>query len=148
MRDGPLPLRYIIQAIAESIFSNPKQNGRKKEFYHQRHNELCDATEGIIMINTEGKIVQLSASAAVLFSYRAAELQGRPIQLLIPDADFLVSRTAISNLQPEGYVARKKNGIEFWVKLMVSYSQYPQDRHAFIWVSARSAGLNLKSGDT
>jgi PAS domain S-box-containing protein len=148
MRDGPLPLRYIIQAIAESIFSNPKQNSRKKKFYHQRHNELCDTTEGIIMINTEGKIVQLSAPAAVLFSYRAAELQGRPIQILIPDADFLVSRTANSNLQPKGYIARKKNGIEFWSELMVSYVQHPQDRSAFIWVLARSTGLNLKSGDT
>lgn len=127
----------MIPAIAELIFSNPEKNSRTKKFYHRPHHELCDATEGIIMINTQGKIVQLSAPAAVLFSYRPTELQGRPIQVLIPGADFSVRRSANSDLRPEGHVARKKNGIEFWLELMVSYGQYPQDRYAFIWVSAR-----------
>jgi PAS domain S-box-containing protein len=128
----------MIPAIAELIFSRQKRNGRTKKFDLHRRNDLCDATEGIIMINTQGKIVQLSASAAALFSYRAAELQGRPIQLLIPDADFSGSSPANRDLRPEGHVACKKNGIEFWSVLMVSYGQYPQDRYAFIWVSARS----------
>ena len=142
MRNGFPPLQYMVPAIADLIFSNLKQNGVPKRNYHQRHTELCDATEGIIMINIQGKIVQLNASAEVLFRYRAAELQALPIQVLIPDADFSVSRPATSNLGPEGHVARKKNGMEFWLELMVSYSQCPRDRYAFIWVSVRSPNKN------
>jgi hypothetical protein len=137
LRDGSSPpLWYVIQAIAELIFTSPIQNGHRKGLSYQRPDEPVDATEGIIMINGQEEIVQLSASAAVLFSYCAAELQGRPIQVLIPGADFWVSRAVNRNLRSEGYVARGKNGIEFWSELMVSYSQCPQDRYAFIWVSA------------
>ena len=124
MRDGYLPpLSYMIRAMGERI--------------SQRHTELYDATEGIIMINTEGKIIQVNASAAILFRYRAAELQGRPIQVLIPDVEFPGSLTANSILRPEGHIARKKNGTEFRLELMVSYSQCPQNGNAFIWVSVR-----------
>jgi PAS domain S-box-containing protein len=138
LRDGSSPpFWYAIQAIAKLIFFNPKRNGRLKKFYHQPHNELCDATDGVIMIDNQGKIVQLSASAAVLFSYRATELQGRPIQVLIPDADFSVNRPENSRPRSEGHVARKKNGMEFRLELMVSYNQCSQDRNAFIWVSAQ-----------
>jgi len=138
MRDGSSPpLWYAIQAIAELIFLNPIQDGHTKRLSQQRPDKPVDDTEGVIMINDQEKIVQLSAPAAVLFNYCAAELQGRPIQVLIPDADFWVRHPANSNLRPEGHVARKKNGIEFWSELTVSYSQCPQDRYAFIWVSAR-----------
>jgi PAS domain S-box-containing protein len=138
MRDGYLPpLRYMIRAMGERLFPNPKQNGSHKKFHQQRHTELYDATEGIIMINTQGKIIQVNASAAILFRYRTAELQGRPIQVLIPDIDFSGSLPANSILRPEGHVARKKNGMEFRLELMVSYSQSPQKGNAFIWVSVR-----------
>jgi len=144
IRDGSSPpLWYAIQAIAELIFTRPIQNGHKKRLSHQRPDKSGDDTEGVIMINDQGKIVQLSAPAADLFNYCAAELKGRPIQVLIPDADFWFSRPANSNLRSEGHVARKKNGIEFWSELTVSYSQRPQDRYAFIWVSARSGGKDL-----
>lgn len=137
LREGSSPpFWYVIQGIAESIFTSPIQNGHKKRLSYQHPNEPVDATEGVIMINGQGEIVQLSASAAVLFSYCAAELQGRPIQVLIPGADFWGSRPVNSSLRPEGYIARKKNGVEFRSELMVSYSQRPQDQYAFIWVSA------------
>ena len=139
MRDGASPpLWYAIRALAELIFINPIQNGRTKKLRHQRPKELCDATDGIIMINDQGKIIQLSPSAAVLFSYGTAELQGRSIQVLIPGVDFSASWPANSNVRPEGHMGRKKNGMEFRSELMVSYGQCPQDRYAFIWVSARS----------
>jgi PAS domain S-box-containing protein len=148
MRDGYLPpLRYMIQAMGEQIFPSPKQNGSPKKFHQQRHIELYDATEGIIMINTEEKIIQVNDPAAILFRYRAAELQGRPIQVLIPDVDFSGSLPANSILRPEGHVARKKNGIEFHLELMVSYSQCPQKGNAFIWVSVRPPNKPTLSSD-
>ena len=44
-----------------------------------------NATEGIILTGTDGKIVLVNPAAERMFNYENKELTGQPIEILIPD---------------------------------------------------------------
>ena len=100
---------------------------------------LTRPTEGIIMIDAAGKIIQLNPAAAALFHYDITELLGQSIQVLIPAGNLLsIDKKEIS---PGCWFARKKEGAEFPAHLAISYQQ-PGQRLAFISVMDVSGLIN------
>lgn len=91
-------------------------------------------TEGIIMIDGGGKILQLNPAAAALFRYDIAELLGQSIQVLLPAGNLLAIDNDKKEIYPGRWFARKKEGVEFPAQLSVSYCQQPDERLAFISV--------------
>jgi PAS domain S-box-containing protein len=91
-------------------------------------------TEGIIMIDAGGKILQLNQAAAALFHYDNAELIGQSIQVLIPAGNPLPTNNDRKEISPGCWFARKKEGAEFPAHLSISYCQQPGERLAFISV--------------
>jgi len=91
------------------------------------------STEGIIMIDAAGKILQLNPAAAALFRYDIAELIGQSIHELIPAGNFLPIDNDRKEISPGCWFARKKEGTEFPAHLSISYQQ-PGQRLAFISV--------------
>ena len=99
----------------------------------RQKNGLTRPTEGIIMIDAEGKILQLNPAAAALFHYDIAELIGQSIHVLIPAGNFLPIDNDRKEISPGCWFARKKEGAEFPAHLSISYQQ-PGQRLAFISV--------------
>lgn len=99
-----------------------------------------NATEGIILTNKEGKIVLVNPAAERVCNYKANELIGKPIEVLIPDR----YRPKHEDLRNEFYkhpqnrvmghgrdlYARKKDGSDFPVE--VSLSHYHRDNELFV----------------
>ena len=94
-----------------------------------------NATEGIILTNGQGHIVLANPAAERMFGYTASELNGQPVEILIPGS----FRTGHQALR-EGFhkkpsnrsmganrdlFALKKNGEEFPVE--ISLSHYKKD---------------------
>ncbi len=100
-----------------------------------RHIEMLDAlfkhaTEGIVVVNKEGTIVMLNPKAKILFGYTDKELNGKKIEVLIPQ------RHAHAHLQHRNnYIeaprargmggmlelfAKRKDGSEFPVEVSLS----------------------------
>jgi PAS domain S-box-containing protein len=99
-----------------------------------------NATEGIILTNGTGHIVLANPAAERMFGYAANELQGLPVEVLIP-GNFRPGHKALR----EGFhkhpsnrsmgagrdlFALKKNGEEFPVE--ISLSHYNQDGELFV----------------
>lgn len=105
-----------------------------KAQYSLRAFLLHRPTEGIIMIDAGGKILQLNPAAAALFRYDSAELIGQSIQVLIPADNLLPIDNDKKEIVPGRSLARKKEGTEFPAQLNISYCQQPGQRLAFISV--------------
>lgn len=103
-------------------------------------------TEGIIMIDSGGKILQLNPAAAALFRYDNAELIGKSIQLLIPAGNFPPIDNDRNEISPGCWFARKKEGAEFPAHVSISYCQQPGERLAFISVIDVSGRVNSHLG--
>ena len=99
-----------------------------------------NATEGIILTNGQGRIVLANPAAEKMFGYSANELQGLPVEVLIP-GNFRPGHQALR----EGFhkkpsnrsmgagrdlFAIKKNGEEFPVE--ISLSHYKKDNELFV----------------
>ena len=99
-----------------------------------------NATEGIILTGSTGKIILVNPAAGRVFGYEEEELIGKKIEALIPER-FLKNhdqyRTGFYQ-QPQnrqmgiGLVlfAKKKDGSEFPVEISLSY--YREDDEAFV----------------
>ncbi len=91
---------------------------------------FADAPTGILIVDAAGTIVSLNAQAESLFGYRSAELEGQPVELLVPErfqnrhveqrADF----TKDPQMRPMGsrrdLAGRRKDGSEFPVEIGLS----------------------------
>ena len=99
-----------------------------------------NATEGIILTNGQGHIVLANPAAEKMFGYTANELNGQPVEILIPGS-FRPGHQALR----EGFhkkpsnrsmganrdlFALKKNGEEFPVE--ISLSHYRKDNELFV----------------
>lgn len=99
-----------------------------------------NATEGIILTDSTGKIVLVNAAAERITDYKASELIGNPIEVLIPDR-YKPTHEGLRNQfykDPQNRVmghgrdlyARKKDGSDFPVE--VSLSHYQRDNELFV----------------
>jgi PAS domain S-box-containing protein len=99
-----------------------------------------NATEAIILTNHTGKIVLVNPAAERITDYKAEELIGNPIEVLIPDR-YKHTHVGLRNQfykDPQNRVmghgrdlnARKKDGSDFPVE--VSLSHYQRDNELFV----------------
>jgi PAS domain S-box-containing protein len=91
---------------------------------------LESAPDAIVIVSSDGRIAIVNSQAARLFGYERAELQGQPIELLLPDR--LRSRhrqhrtiyVAEPHTRPMGIgldlAARRRDGSEFPVEISLS----------------------------
>lgn len=93
-------------------------------------NLLDSMPDGIVMVNSTGRIVLVNTQAEQLFGYQAAELNGQPVEVLLPQryrsahvghrsGYFSQPRTRMMGVGLELYGLRK-NGIEFPVEISLS----------------------------
>jgi PAS domain S-box-containing protein len=98
------------------------------------------ATEGILLTNEEGVILQINPSAERLFGYQSGELVGRKVEILIPKrfADTHHQHRANFERSPHPrsmgigrqLYGAKKNGTEFPVE--ISLSPYAVEKKKFV----------------
>lgn len=98
------------------------------------------ATEGIVLSDSEGKIVLANPACLDLFGYEKEEVVGKPIEIFIPmrfhhhhdtyRKQFNHSPSNRKMGQNRDLFARKKDGTEFQVE--ISLSHYKQKNQAFV----------------
>ena len=132
-------LLHLPKALAAHIDWDIKRLYAAQSSGKKNGQGLTRPTEGIIMIDAGGKILQVNPAAAALFRYDIAELRGQSIQVLIPAGDLLPIDNNKKEISSGRWFARKKEGAEFTAQLSVSYCQQPGERLAFISVMDVSA---------
>ncbi|HLK87599.1 MAG TPA: ATP-binding protein [Candidatus Binataceae bacterium] len=90
------------------------------------------ATEGLIIVDRSGRIVEANSEAERLFGYSEAELQGRPVELLVPEhlrqshAGYVQSYFAAPRTRAMGrglsLAGRRKDGSEFPLEISLTYA--------------------------
>jgi PAS domain S-box-containing protein len=94
---------------------------------------LESASEGILLINADGRITLVNGAAERMFGYAHDELLGRTLEVLLPDRIREVHRAhradyfAAPRVRPMGsgldLAGRRKDGTEFPVEISLSYVQ-------------------------
>ena len=94
---------------------------------------LESASEGIVAIDGEGKILLLNSTSERLFGYRREELLGQPVEILLPEDLRTIHRghrqTYVDHprTRPMGagmaLSARRKDGTTFPVEISLSFAQ-------------------------
>jgi PAS domain S-box-containing protein len=89
------------------------------------------ASQGILMVDVEGRIVQANAMIEELFGYKRAELHGQPVELLLParfrsrHAEHRAHYVAEPRPRPMGLSQElagvRKDGCEFPVEISLSH---------------------------
>src|SRR5579871_1016758 len=109
-----------------------------KKLLQIRHPEIYQrlfdaAPDAIVVIDDEGKILEVNAKAEMMFGYRAEELNGETIEILIPErfrsrhVGYRAGYMAAPGSRPMGIglqlFGRQKDGAEFPVDIMLSPSK-------------------------
>ena len=91
------------------------------------------ASEGLIIVDRSGRIVETNPSAGRLFGYAQPELVGQPIELLVPErlrklhGEHVAGYFAAPRSRPMGrglrLVARRKDGSEFPIEISLTYAR-------------------------
>ena len=97
---------------------------------------LESAPDGMVIVNTEGKIVVVNSQTEILFGYSRQELVWQPVEILIParfDRLHVKHRTSFlgePQVRPMGaglqLFGKRKNGTEFRVDISLSPLRTPQ----------------------
>ncbi len=90
-----------------------------------------NASQGILTINAQGRIVDANAMAGRLFGYVDSELLGAPIRMLLPES----LRQQHATRRQRELVALRKDGTEFPVEVSVSYVEENRDQLSIAFVS-------------
>lgn len=109
------------------------------------------AAESLIVVDREGRIVHVNAAAHNLFGYQAGELDGQPIELLIPDRFRGVHETHRSGYmeaprsRPMGIgldlSAKRKDGREFPVEVSLTFVRRDKEEYVICLVTDISIRL-------
>jgi PAS domain S-box-containing protein len=115
-----------------------------------------NATEGIILTSKEGKIVIANPAAEKMFGYLNNELEGKPIETLVPDQfrpnhhklreGFYHNPSNRSMGHGRDLFGRKKDGTNLPVE--VSLSHYKKDNELFVIAFIVNITLRKKIEDT
>ena len=112
----------------------------------KRYKSVLDtATDTIITINEEGKIIFANTSVSTLLGYKPSELDNHSIKLIIPDfiESFLLKRLQHKHLQdqedtpwkPVETIARHKNGQN--IDIECSAGEYNEENHLLFTIILR-----------
>jgi len=106
---------------------------------------FAEATIGIIVVDKEGKIVQVNPFLEKLFAYGKGELISQPIETLIPNSfqarhvehrkryhQKPVPRSMGENLELEG---KRKDGSRFSIEISLSHIDIDGERFAIAYAS-------------
>ncbi|HEX8038151.1 MAG TPA: PAS domain S-box protein, partial [Chryseosolibacter sp.] len=115
------------------IFAYRYQNLYEAEEFQKRQLKALfdNATEGMIFTNAQGEIVGINPAAEHMFGYEHGELNGRKIEVLIPERYVKGHVSKRENLfanpvnKPKGagreLLGRRKNGEEFYSEIGLSF---------------------------
>jgi len=92
---------------------------------------LSTAPEAIVIVRSDGRIVLSNDRVEALFGYRAEELLGRPVEMLMPprvaelhghlrEAYFRSPTVRLAHARSGDLIGRRKDGSEFPVDIMLS----------------------------
>ena len=86
--------------------------------------------DGVLVVNSKGLITRVNAQTEKMFGYSRAEMQGQPIEILVPDRFRKGHERDRSHYQAEPHMramgaglelfARRRDGSEFPVEIMLS----------------------------
>jgi PAS domain S-box-containing protein len=128
-RDWTLEDRHFGQTIAEIIAIMIEQSGRRKaEKALQESQERVrfitqKAIDAIISVSDKQEITSWNYGAEVMFGYNEKEMLGKPLHMVIPEADFFQKATSSKPIELKGF---------------------HQDKHAF---PVEASHTRWKSGD-
>ncbi len=123
----------LVTIWLSAIFAYRYQNLYEAEEFRKRQLKALfdNATEGMIFINAQGEIVGINPAAENMFGYEHEELNGKKIEVLIPERYVKGHVSKRKNLfehpvnKPKGagrvLLARRKNGDEFYSEISLSF---------------------------
>lgn len=107
------------------------------------------ATLGILIVKSDGIIVKANAFAEKLFGYESAELEGKTVDVLVPDAlrgghahhrksyhQKPVERVMGANLD---LLAKRKDGATFPVEISLGHTEFEGEKMAIAYINNISA---------
>ena len=105
--------------------------GRERPWAHPNASDLLNSVpDGIVIVDTQGKIVAANSQAEALFGYPSRELTGQPVEILIPSrlgplhTKHRASFFADPHVRPMGpdlkLLGKRKDGKEFPVEISLS----------------------------
>jgi PAS domain S-box-containing protein len=106
---------------------------------------LESASEGILLIDTNGRIILVNRAAERMFGYEPGELLGQTLEVLLPDCirathhEHRARYFAAPRVRPMGsgldLAGRRKDGVEFPVEISLSYVQSPEGMSAMALIT-------------
>jgi two-component system, LuxR family, sensor kinase FixL len=147
-------LRALKRVLSGHRGAGSKNEGITKE--RASHDSIVDGFRilwqslplGIFMLGSRGEVLAANTRAETLFGYEGGEMIGKPVSLLIPefnDPHSPVWRDEASSASPGRLpesafrlVARRKQGAEFPVELIVRRSSFQNDASTLAFVEDRS----------
>jgi two-component system sensor kinase FixL len=165
VRHTPAGRRHMATLRAlRRVLSDHRGSGSNNESVTQEaasHDSLVDGFRnlwqslplGIFMLSGRGEVLAVNARAETLFGYEAGEMIGKPVSLLVPELDDPCSpvwRKGIPSAALDRpselarrVVARRKQGGEFPVEIVIRRSSFREDAPALAFVEDRSDHYEL-----
>jgi len=119
-----------------NLHSHPGQTAAKQPEVSQRETQALfeqffeASPDGVLVVNSKGFITRVNAQTEKMFGYSRTELQGQPIEVLVPDRFRKAHAEYRGNYQDEPHMramgaglelfAKRRDGSEFPVEIMLS----------------------------
>ncbi len=137
--------RHHAQTLSDCVAAEQESAATARAF-------LNAVSEGILVIDQQGRIMEVSPGAEHLFGYSKAELAGRAIEVLLPERfrehhvrhrnDFFINpRTGVVDANLAG---QRKDGTEFPARISLSYVPTKDGGHAIALVTDITEQLNTE----
>jgi PAS domain S-box-containing protein len=133
-------LRLVADVFASAIVRS-RSDRALRESEHRRRAVIETAADGIIIIDTRGRIDSVNPAAMQVFGYALAELIGRNISMLMPEPQKSEHDAYLDNYLKTGakkiigigreVVGRRKDGSTFPIDLAVSETVLDDGRRIF-----------------